>query len=349
MNRYAWSLVAAVLAAGLSAAGCNRTHVLSAQAEDTYARLASAGCPADPAMNSAAPVGRESPTLYFAPRDETAAPAAATPEPFPAMALAPAMVETPAGGPAAAAKPGEAEKQGPVFESIDGKSFGEILKSDARGTPARWWKQTKYTYTKPENLAILGVAFGVDRIVRNNWDDDVRRRLTNHDTSLEETGDFGGFIGNPLVHFGIAGAWYTVGTAQQDAKHHAFGRTMLDALALNGMATMALKGVADDRGPNGEWGGWPSGHMSSSVTFASVIHEYYGWKAALPLYALAGYAGASRLEDREHDLSDLVFGAALGWVIGHSTVTGELPQIAGFTVLPYGGNGTGGVMFLKQW
>jgi membrane-associated phospholipid phosphatase len=105
----------------------------------------------------------------------------------------------------------------------------------------------------------------------------------------------------------------------------------------------------NDRAPNDEKYGWPSGHTSSSVCFAAVLHEYYGWQAGVPLYLLAGYSAATRLEDREHDLSDLVFGAALGWVVGHSVVKGQLPQVAGFHVLPWGGPDAGGLMFLKRW
>jgi hypothetical protein len=85
------------------------------------------------------------------------------------------------------------------------------------------------------------------------------------------------------------------------------------------------------------------------MCFAAVMHEYYGWQAGVPLYMLAGYSAATRLEDREHDLSDVIFGAALGLVVGHSVVQGELPQVAGFHLLPYGGRDAGGLMLVKQW
>ena len=86
-----------------------------------------------------------------------------------------------------------------------------------------------------------------------------------------------------------------------------------------------------------------------SMCFASVIHEFYGWKAALPLYALAGYSAATRAEDREHDVSDLVFGAALGLVVGHSVARGAPAEIAGFAVVPYAGPDSGGLLLVKRW
>ncbi len=52
-----------------------------------------------------------------------------------------------------------------------------------------------------------GAAFGVDRIVRHNWDEDVRHYFEDNDSSLAETDDFGSIIGNPGLHFLIGGAW----------------------------------------------------------------------------------------------------------------------------------------------
>jgi membrane-associated phospholipid phosphatase len=156
-------------------------------------------------------------------------------------------------------------------------------------------------------------------------------------------------IGNPGLHFLAAGTWYLSAVRDRDALRYDRSKTLIEALLVTNLSTLALKIGMDDRSPNGEKYGWPSGHTSSSVCFAAVMHEYYGWKAGVPLYLLAGYTAASRLEDREHDLSDLVFGAALGWVVGHSVVKGELPQVAGFYVLPYGGRDAGGLMFLKRY
>jgi len=270
----------------------------------------------------AAPIG---PTLFFAPREgEAGAPAAGE------------------GETAEAATP-----VSPAWESIEGQSFGEILKADIRQGPASVGRGFVHTFGKPENLLILGAAFGVDRIVRHNWDEDVRDYFEDHDSSLAETDDFGSIIGNPGLHFLIGSTWYLAAVKQRDARHHELSKTLLEALIVTNASTMALKLGMDDRSPNGEKWGWPSGHASSSVCVAAVLHEYYGWKAGVPLYLLAGYSAATRLEDREHDLSDLIFGAALGYVAGHSVVKGELPQVAGFYVLPYADRGAGGVLFVK--
>ena len=340
--RTAHILVVLVLGAILLASvGCGRDTALVRQAEVTRARLltaaeAEARPSADRPLESrrAGTGGGVGPTLFFAPREEEAG--------------APARhVESPEATGGEGGAPEAATSASPAWESIEGKSFGEILKADIREGPAAVGRGFVHTFGKPENLLILGAAFGVDRIVRHNWDEDVRHYFEDNDSSLAETDDFGSIIGNPGLHFLIGGTWYLSAVQQRDARHHELSKVLLEALIVNGTSTMAFKVAMDDRSPNGEKWGWPSGHTSSSVCIAAVLHEYYGWKAGVPLYLLAGYSAATRLDDREHDLSDLVFGAALGYVVGHSVVKGELPEIGGFTVLPYADRNAGGVMFVK--
>ncbi len=321
----AWTLGAILLAS----VGCGRDTALVRQAEVTHARLlAAAETEARPSADRSAAGARTpagggfGPTLFFAPREEEAG--------------------APPGGEGKAP-----EAATPAFEPIEGKTFGEILKADIREGPASVGRGFVHTFGKPENLLILGAAFGVDRIVRHNWDEDVRHYFEDNDSSLAETDDFGSIIGNPGLHFLIGGAWYLAAVQQRDARHHELSKVLLEALIVTNTSTLALKVAMDDRAPNGQKYGWPSGHTSSSICFAAVMHEYYGWKAGVPLYLLAGYSAATRLQDREHDLSDLVFGAALGYVVGHSVVKGELPEIGGFTVLPYADRNAGGVMFVK--
>ncbi|MBE3095695.1 MAG: phosphatase PAP2 family protein [Planctomycetes bacterium] len=352
-----WGLAAV---AAVALAGCSGAGALNRQAEQTYQRVAAAA-PADaqslpalwPADAPRAAAGRaEAGTreavprqvLFFAPRMEPA-----PLDPVPPLAAADA--KSPAGPTTAGAAAAAEEKapKVPEFAPLPGETFGQVVKSDLLGAPRKIWSGTKYTFGNTTNLIILGAAFGADRVARENLDGHIRAEFRNEKGSLAETGDFGSVAGNPFLHFGIAAAWYGISVDRRDVRNYSFSKTMIEALVVNDLWTMLFKAGMGDHSPNGEWGGWPSGHMSSSVAFASVVHEYYGWGPAIPLYLLSGYVGATRLQDREHDFSDLVFGAALGWCVGHSVVKGELPQIGGFTALPYGGNGVGGLMFVKQW
>ena len=63
--------------------------------------------------------------------------------------------------------------------------------------------------------------------------------------------------------------------------------------------------------------------------------------------ALAGMIGWSRIDGQDHDLSDVVFGAALGWVIGKSVAKNNLCRDTRVKILPYlhPTEATSGVMF----
>ena len=65
---------------------------------------------------------------------------------------------------------------------------------------------------------------------------------------------------------------------------------------------------------------FPSGHAAITFADATVLQQHLGWKAALPTYAVASYVAISRLHDNRHYLSDVVFGAATGVIVGR-TVT----------------------------
>lgn len=57
---------------------------------------------------------------------------------------------------------------------------------------------------------------------------------------------------------------------------------------------------------------FPSGHTSISFQGASFIQKRYGWKLGIPAYALAGFAGYSRIQANKHDGWDVLAGAIIG-------------------------------------
>jgi len=323
-------------------AGCGSRGTLDRRAEAALDRMTAAPEPIAAEARAEPVNARPAETIALAPAEMS-------------LYLVPiSEADTPVEGEAkeAAAETPAAQGVGSSESSpLEGMTFKQVIVEDLREMPASLGRGFKHAFAKPENLAILGAAFGADRVVRHNWDENVREYFARHEnqTSLSATGDFGSVIGNPGLHIGIGLLWYAAAVHNGDAEQHEKSKVLLEALLVNDMATEVFKFSMDDDAPNDERWGWPSGHFSSSLCFASVVHEYYGVKAAIPLYLVAGYSGATRLADREHDLSDLVFGGALGLVVGHSIVKGELPQVAGFQVLPYGGRGVGGVMLVRSW
>ena len=128
---------------------------------------------------------------------------------------------------------------------------------------------------------------------------------------------------------------------------------MTTALAITGLTTVGLKAIRDNETPNGREWAWPSGHTASSFTVASVLDEFYGPKVGIPAYVLASLVGYRMMDTGDHWASDVVFGATLGYVVGH-TVAGKHNEleIAGFKVLPYTGNTKGtaiGISLVKQF
>jgi hypothetical protein len=358
MRRFARLTAMLVILLVPAVLGCASRASLDRSARTALDRLVASRVPSGETRMAAAPARPVRPapadeglSLYLVP----IAPAAAEPVPPQAPAEAPGAgdAKAPEAKAAEGGAAGEAEAEGerPEFRPIGDMTFRQVVVQDLREMPAALGGGFKHAFVKPENLLILGAAFGADRIVRNNWDESVRDYFARHEnqTSLSATGDFGSIIGNPALHFGIGLAWYAAAVRGDNARQHEMSKVLLEALLVNGITTQVLKFSMDDESPNNEQWGWPSGHFSSSLCFASVMHQYYGLGAATPLYLLAGYSAATRLADREHDVSDLVFGGALGLVVGHSVVKGELPQVAGFRVLPYGGRGVGGLMLVRSW
>ena len=111
---------------------------------------------------------------------------------------------------------------------------------------------------------------------------------------------------------------------------------MIKALSVTGISTVGLKAIRNNRNPNGNPWAWPSGHTASSFAVASVLDEFYGPEVGIPAYAFAGVVGLRMMDSGEHWGSDVVFGAVLGWTVGH-TIAGKDKEleISGFKVLPY--------------
>jgi hypothetical protein len=225
------------------------------------------------------------------------------------------------------------------------------LGRDAKELPLMVWDDTKATATNPFSLVCLGVA-GVAGMTLSgtNGNDEVERHFRRHggiNDFWDTVGDVGG---NPGLHFGIAGAMYFGSYFKGDTKMYEVSKTMLSALSINGLATMALKVAARTESPNGDEFGWPSGHTSSSFCFATVLHESYGPWLGIPAFAFATFVGYERVDARNHDFSDVISGALIGIAIGHAVSQNHKPKVFGMDVVPYTHpRGAVGLALIKQW
>jgi len=111
---------------------------------------------------------------------------------------------------------------------------------------------------------------------------------------------------------------------------------MRTALTISWLTTWGLKLARDNETPNDNDWSWPSGHAASSFTAASVLDEFYGHKVGVPAYAIASLVSWRMMDTGDHWGSDIVFGATLGWVVGHTVASQNRDlTIAGFEVVPF--------------
>lgn len=213
----------------------------------------------------------------------------------------------------------------------------ETIERDLRMAPHDLWEDTKSVYGNGPNLIILGLTYGGSLTLQQTGvDDSIASSLDRPNTIFSKgLGEAFAALGNPGTHFGVASLWYLVGQQRQNDDTYELGRTMISALTVNGLTVLLGQTATSDRSPNGERGTFPSGHTSSTFTLASVMHQAYGPWVGAPLYALGGLVATERLDNGEHYFSDVVMGAVMGLVIGH-TIAGEHEiEVFGGRIVPY--------------
>ncbi len=237
---------------------------------------------------------------------------------------------------------------GPAYPDDPWRSVGQ----DLAELPATLWDDTVATFTDARVLVALAVAGAAGAALNaGGCDDTVAERTDGHRQLPHDLDGVGGFFGSPAFHFPMAAGMYGVALAGGDDKLYETSKTLINALALNGVVTVALKAAVRSDVPNGGEYGWPSGHTSSSFTVATVLHEAYGPWVGVPLYAFAAFVGYERIDARNHDFSDVVSGAILGTAIGWAVARHHQPKLLGMDVVPMADpeSGAVGVMLVGRW
>lgn len=228
-----------------------------------------------------------------------------------------------------------------------GNEFGQLLRRD-------FWRGFKSSFWDLENALALTAAMGASIAIRGTGvDDTIRSRVEGH-RQLGDMDETIQILGNPATHFAGTGVLWLASALTRDAREHEVAKALTQALAVNGVTTLALKVATNTRAPDGENLAWPSGHTSSAVAAAAVLNEYYGPWVGIPSFALAGLVGYQRIDSRTHDFSDVVFGAVLGYVVGTSIARdqkAQFPELFGMQVVPFADPQTGatGLALMKSW
>ncbi|MDH4066125.1 MAG: phosphatase PAP2 family protein [Acidobacteriota bacterium] len=155
----------------------------------------------------------------------------------------------------------------------------------------------------------------------------------------------GGIVGNGWVQGGIALGTYTVGRLKKHTATAHLGADLIRAQVLTTVLTAGLKVAVDrTRPPNQDTGyagthSFPSGHSASTWTTATVLWRHLGWKTGVPASLVAAYVSASRLQQNQHYMSDVVFGAALGVASGYTVTFGHGSHRVSIAPAPVAGGG----------
>jgi hypothetical protein len=229
---------------------------------------------------------------------------------------------------------GCAEQTNPNLEKPD--LFAHFTQ-DLLNWPDRIIEDSKDPFLNTDNLIPLILAGGASIAMHNSdADKNFQENVENHQGIDGFPSETLNVIGGPGFHFAAAGLWYALSIDNNDQFNTERAWTMMTALAITGLTTVGLKAIRDNDNPNGDRFAWPSGHTSSSFAAAAVLDEFYGPKVGIPAYLLASLVGYRMIDEGDHWASDVVFGATLGWIVGHSVARKHKNlEVAGFQILPY--------------
>ena len=127
----------------------------------------------------------------------------------------------------------------------------------------------------------------------------------------------GEFAGSAWITAPTVAGLLLAGQKSSDARFRSFTYSLAQGYVINQSIVAGVKKAVGSQRPNGEDSlSFPSGHTSGAFAWATTVSHYYGLKAAIPAYLAAAYVGYSRLDDRAHRLTDVVAGAAIGYIVG---------------------------------
>jgi hypothetical protein len=240
--------------------------------------------------------------------------------------------------------PGEAAKQAGAAAAETTKQAALSFRTDMHHFPERIWVDLK-AIPSVRTAVALGLGGALAGISSEKWDDRVRRDVAKHPDRFGLAENNGlDTAANPYTVFGVSSAVYGTSLIFDSPRLHDFSLDMMSALTIDEPINYALKKAFHTRRPNGDPEGFPSGHAAAAMTLAALLQQHFGLYPALAGYTFAAFVGWHRIDDRKHDLSDVIFGSALGWAVGMSVGdTEELPLIQAHLVPVVGDTRTAGL------
>ena len=197
----------------------------------------------------------------------------------------------------------------------------QFFKNLLRDQRAIWISPFHVREANPWALVALGGAstallLSDEHTAARLGDNKGRFRISNNVSKL------GGWYGVT----GVTGGFYLLGLTTGNAKARETGVLSAEALIDGIIVGQAVKAIARRKRPLDQPGearffnggtAFPSGHSVNAWAVATVVaHEYDNLPAQISAYALAGLVSVSRFTGRQHYLSDILIGGAIGYGIG---------------------------------
>lgn len=184
--------------------------------------------------------------------------------------------------------------------------------------------------TMKSTYAVLGGA-GLVAAAVHNQDTHVNTHFQGGRTGFFAPGKY---LGQSYTIGAAALGTYLVGRVKKNDKATHIGIDELRALLESELIVQGLKYTVRRERPEGSGYAFPSGHAADSFAAATVLQRHFGAKAAIPTYLLASYIAVSRLHENRHYVSDVIFGAGVGYVVGHTVTRHGKGNFTEFAMYP---------------
>lgn len=157
---------------------------------------------------------------------------------------------------------------------------------------------------------LAGLSFALD--------DRGRQELKGSD--LGGLRSFGDKIGDAEVVISLTAGLFVAGRIAGNRRFRDMTYDLAQAQLVVSAIGAPLKALVGRGRPNGSNNrSFPSGHSYSWFAIATVVERHYGIWASLPAFGLWTLTGLSRVANDAHYVSDVIGGAALGYVVARTT------------------------------
>ena len=149
-------------------------------------------------------------------------------------------------------------------------------------------------------------------------DDRVRAELKGRD--LGGLKSFGDKIGDAEVVISLTAGLFVAGRIAGNRRFGDMTYDLAQAQLVVSAIGVPMKSLVGRERPNGSDNrSFPSGHSYSWFAIATVIERHYGIWASLPAFGLWALSSLSRIANDAHYFSDMIGGAALGYLVARTT------------------------------